>query len=162
MEPIFSQVTQVALVVKDVEAVAKAWADKYGITGWNFWDFGPENQVGQSIHGKEETYRYKQAATYIGTTHFELIQPLDDKSIYAEFLKEHGEGLHHIAFATDHDKAVERFAEVGKPVMQQGCIMGQHTFSYIDCTDDLKMIVEFNKEKPGFTMPEPRMSYPEK
>ena len=32
----------------------------------------------------------------VGTMQWELIQPLDDSSIYAEFLAAKGEGLHHV------------------------------------------------------------------
>jgi len=38
----------------------------------------------------------------IGDVEWELIQPLDDKSIYAEFLEKHGEGLHHVAFDVEN------------------------------------------------------------
>ena len=36
----------------------------------------------------------------VGRVMWELIQPLDDESIYARFLAEKGEGMHHIAVAT--------------------------------------------------------------
>ncbi|MBI4297452.1 MAG: methylmalonyl-CoA epimerase [Chloroflexi bacterium] len=38
----------------------------------------------------------------IGTTHLELIQPLDQESTVAKFIQRRGEGLHHICFQVDH------------------------------------------------------------
>ncbi len=162
MEPIFSQISQVALVVRNVDEVVHAFWDKYGIGPWKIFILDSNTVEDMIIRDKKENYKYKQATTYIGTTHFEIIEPLDDKSIYAEFLRKHGEGVHHIAFDTDHDKAMSVFRSYGKIEEQGGSISGKHKFTYVDCTDDLKMLVEFNKEEPGFQMPEPYAIYPEK
>ena len=37
----------------------------------------------------------------VGQTHLELLEPTAEDSPIAKFLKEKGEGLHHVAFATD-------------------------------------------------------------
>jgi methylmalonyl-CoA/ethylmalonyl-CoA epimerase len=37
----------------------------------------------------------------VGQTHIELLEPTSDDSPVAKFLKERGEGLHHVAFATN-------------------------------------------------------------
>ena len=162
MDPIFTQITQVALVVKDVEKTVRTFADEYGIGPWNIYTLDSATVKEMEIGERRKDYRYKQATTYIGSTHFEIIEPLDDESIYAEFLRNYGEGIHHIAFSTDHDKTMEFFHKKGKKAMQAGTICGKHKFSYVDCMDDLKMIVEFNKEEPGFQMPEPDAVYPER
>jgi 4-hydroxyphenylpyruvate dioxygenase-like putative hemolysin len=44
----------------------------------------------------------------IGQVQLELLEPLDDESIYARFLAERGEGVHHIAVASPtFDKTVQ-------------------------------------------------------
>ena len=160
MEPIFTQITQVALVVKNLDEVVKTYADKYGIGPWNIYTLDSSIVKDMMINERREDYRYRQATTYIGSTHFEIIEPLDDKSIYADFLREHGEGIHHIAFATDYARTMEFFHKNGKIEVQGGTICGQHKFSYVDCADDLKLLVEFNHEVSGFRMPEPEAVYP--
>jgi 4-hydroxyphenylpyruvate dioxygenase-like putative hemolysin len=55
----------------------------------------------------------------IGNVQWELIKPLDDKSIYYEFLKEHSFGLHHVAFAVnDYDETVNYFRQNGIGTLQ--------------------------------------------
>jgi 4-hydroxyphenylpyruvate dioxygenase-like putative hemolysin len=47
------------------------------------------------------------ASNMIGRVQWELIEPLDDKSVYARFLAEKGEGVHHIALApSSFDQAI--------------------------------------------------------
>ena len=41
------------------------------------------------------------ALAQIGPMQIELIQPLEGESIYAEFIREHGYGIHHIAATVD-------------------------------------------------------------
>ena len=160
MNPIFTQITQAAIVVKDLEKTVHAYADQYGIGPWNIYTLDSKVVKDMEIGERRKDYRYKQATTYIGSTHFEIIEPLDEESIYADFLREHGEGVHHIAFATEHDKTMDFFHRNGKIAMQGGTICGKHKFTYVDCMDDLKLIVEFNKEEGGFQMPEADAVYP--
>ena len=47
-------------------------------------------------------FSFRVAFATVGDASFELIAPLEGKSIYMDFLKTHGEGMHHtcIAYAT--------------------------------------------------------------
>ncbi|MFW6180490.1 MAG: hypothetical protein ACOC8N_01985 [Spirochaetota bacterium] len=40
----------------------------------------------------------------------ELVQPVDGLSIYADWLEEHGEGLHHFNFLVDSHEELQRAA----------------------------------------------------
>ena len=54
----------------------------------------------------------------VGHVQWELIQPLDDKSIFAQFLAEKGEGVHHIAVAaTNYDETLEAEAKRGNELV---------------------------------------------
>jgi methylmalonyl-CoA/ethylmalonyl-CoA epimerase len=56
---------------------------------------------------------------------WELIQPLDDESVYAHFLAEKGEGVHHIAVATpSFDETVAAQAERGNDLVLSGEFSG--------------------------------------
>ena len=51
----------------------------------------------------------------------ELIQPLYGTTIHSEFLKEHGEGIHHVKmYYKDIPKAVKSFEEQGIYPLQSG------------------------------------------
>ena len=55
--------------------------------------------------------RAKVALLKTGETSLELLEPTSDESSLAKFIRERGEGLHHVAFAVDD---IERsMAEVG-------------------------------------------------
>ena len=97
----------------------------------------------------------------IGSTQFEIIEPKDNKSIYAEFLKEHGEGLHHIALGTseDYDNAMKFFKAKGHSILQGGT-WHDFTYTYLTTQDDLKLIAEIYNPPPNFQWPKPDSVYP--
>jgi len=159
-EPIFKGVRQVAVVVRDCYESVKRYADEYGIGPWRFYEFNPDTVEDMQVGGKPQPHAMRLAVAYIGDIEFELIEPLDDKSIYADFLKSHGEGLHHIAFEVeDYDKTINFLKTKGLKVLQQGNWHGCK-YSYIDTTKDLGLIAEIYKTPVDFQMPEPNDSYP--
>ena len=89
----------VGLVVKDVKATSESWSAKLGITDWRFTDAG----ILQLAHAK------------IGPMQYELLAPVEGKeSLWADFLKERGEGLHHICHTVpDVEEAVKKLVAEG-------------------------------------------------
>lgn len=119
--PIFTSVLQVAIVVKDCDAMVRKYADEYGIGPWTIYEFNPNTVDNMILHDKPQGYAMRLALANIGGVQWEIIEPKDDKSIYAKFLKEHGEGLHHVAFGVeDYDKAMEFFRAKGHHILQGG------------------------------------------
>ena len=57
----------------------------------------------KTVHGKSSEYDMdlRLARGDFGGLSFELIQPLKGNSIYDDFLKEKGEGFHHLAFMVE-------------------------------------------------------------
>jgi methylmalonyl-CoA epimerase len=66
--------------------------------------------------------------TYVGTgsVPIQLVEPLDDRSPVALWLAEHGEGLHHICFATD-DVGAQIRGLVGDVPYELGSGLGKLT-----------------------------------
>ena len=62
-----------------------------------------ENVLGLRCEGREEveSQKVKTAFFSVGDTHIDLLEPTTDDSPIAKFLEKNGEGIHHIAFATD-------------------------------------------------------------
>ncbi len=76
---------------------------------------------------------------------FEILQPLDGPSIYKEFLKEKGEGLHHVSVVSpveDVDKALADFKKKGVDVMMSGRLGESIRFYYMHTEPVLKMVAE--------------------
>ena len=104
-EPVFTEAMQVALVVRDLEATMRTYVHEYGIGPWAVYEFNPETVTEMVKDGEPAEYAFRLALAVVGRTRFELIQPLDGKSMYAEFLAEQGEGLHHIALGASRTTA---------------------------------------------------------
>ncbi|MEM0966198.1 MAG: methylmalonyl-CoA epimerase [Verrucomicrobiota bacterium] len=62
-----------------------------------------EKALGLHCHGTEEveSQGVKTAFFEAGDVHLELLEPTSEDSPIAKFLEKNGEGIHHIAFATD-------------------------------------------------------------
>lgn len=71
-----------------------------------------EKVLGLKCYSIEEvaSQKVKTAFFKIGQTKIELLEPTSEDSTIAKFIEKKGEGVHHIAFATDN--LVEALAEV--------------------------------------------------
>ena len=66
--------------------------------------------------GEPAEYALRLAVTMVGSVQWELIQPLDDRSMYAEFLAAKGEGLHHVAVGVpNYQEALDTMRGKGAP-----------------------------------------------
>jgi methylmalonyl-CoA/ethylmalonyl-CoA epimerase len=92
----------VGIVVHDVEKSAAAM-EASGIGPWNIWTVEPESTI---VRGREVPFSFRIAFTTVGGSSFELIGPHEGESIYVDFLKTHGEGLHHTCVAYETREAL--------------------------------------------------------
>lgn len=160
-KPIFTGILQVAVVVRDCDAAVRTYADKYGIGPWSIYDFNPDTVENMILHGERRDYAMRLALCDLGGVQFELIEPKDDKSIYAAFLNERGEGLHHLAFGVEnYDKAMTFFRGLGHDILQGGTWHG-FTYTYLTTQEDLGVIAEIYDVPPDFQWPEPVAVYPQ-
>ena len=101
-------VFQVAYVVHDIQAAQRFFNETLG---------GPRFFVIENIAFKEYTYRGQPAEClqhvafgYAGTMQIELMQPLSGENTVTEFLRQRGQGVHHLGIqVADLDRAT-RFA----------------------------------------------------
>jgi len=65
-----------------------------------------ENVLGLKCEKQEEveSQKVKTAFFHCGEVHIELLEPTSEESPIAKFLEKNGEGIHHIAYATDDIK----------------------------------------------------------
>lgn len=82
-----------------------------------------EQALGLSCSGREEVPSQKVRTAFFtaGDVHLELLEPTSSDSPIAKFLEKHGEGLHHVAFATDD--IMEQLQQASKA----GCRLLQET-----------------------------------
>jgi hypothetical protein len=114
-------INQLAIVVEDLELVAKNYWLILGIGPWAIFDWEAPLVYGRKYYGKPAWSRERIALAQVGGVQLELVQPIDGPSIYRDWLDEHGEGFHHMNFLVeDVDVAAEILAEEGFPSIQSG------------------------------------------
>jgi hypothetical protein len=158
-EPIFTGTLQVSVVVRDLEAAMRTYVDDYGIGPWHVYEFNPGNVKDMRENGEPVERSWRLAIAMVGQVQWELIEPLDEESIYARFLAEKGEGVHHVGVAApDFDETVSAQAERGNGVILGGEYNGIR-FAYLATDGDLGVITEIFSGQPGSDQ-EPDAVYP--
>jgi methylmalonyl-CoA/ethylmalonyl-CoA epimerase len=140
-EPVFNETMQLGIVVRDLEATVRRYEDDYGIGPWRFdrIDLGEANDYREYGEPVERSNRI--AIAMVGRVMWELIEPLDEDGIYARFLAEKGEGIHHVAVATPNfDETVAR-AERENNVILSGEFSGARV-AYLATERDLGVVLE--------------------
>lgn len=135
-------ITQVAIIVKDIEKTAKAYADFFGVEKPEaFWTDSVE--VAQTEYKGESSPARAQLAFFnMGSLQLELIQPDEHPSVWRDFLEEKGEGVQHIAFVVEGLKEKVKFMENnGVSLVQKGEYTGGR-YAYMDTLKDLKLMFE--------------------
>ncbi|MEJ2561763.1 MAG: VOC family protein [Anaerolineales bacterium] len=94
-------ITQIGLVVDDIEKAALAWAGALGVAKPEIIITAPVEVARTEYKGESSTARAKLTFFQIGPIMLELIEPVEGKSTWKDHLDEHGPSLHHIAFEVD-------------------------------------------------------------
>ena len=113
------EIVHVCIVVRDVEKTAKAYYEKFGIGPWRISiSHTPSSRA--SVHGEPIDYTLKFGNAQVGPIRLELVETLEGKTIYQEFLEEHGEGLHHIGVPTPtpFETELEKWQNLGIKALQ--------------------------------------------
>ena len=111
---LFKEIHHISIVVRDVEKTVKYLTEKLGIPFKTM-----EMEHSGTLHGEPMKYRAKLAHGKVGSITLELLQTVEGKTIFEEFLNKHGEGIHHIAVGSPEtlDAEIEKWKKRGiKPL----------------------------------------------
>ena len=159
-DPVFTETMQISVVVRDLDATMRTYVHEYGIGPWEIYDFNPDTLTELVRDGAPCDCAFRIAVTMVGSVQWELVQPLDDRSVFAEFLTAKGEGVHHVAVGTPgYSEALNSLTGKGRRVIQSGIYKGV-TFSYLSTDENLGVITELFDWPPGLKQ-EPDAVYPE-
>ena len=148
-EPAFTETIQIAIVVRDIEATMRTYVHDYGIGPWDVYEFNPGTVKDLREDGESVERSWRLALAKVGQMQWELIQPLDDESIYARFLAEKGEGVHHVGVAVEsYDDTIAALEARGRRVVLGGEYGGLN-FAYLATDEDLGLITEIFSGAPG-------------
>ncbi len=138
--------TQVGFIVKDIEKTKAKFAEFFGVEPPAHFDGGKFEVTGTTVMGTPAPRANCLMAFFDAgpNVQIELIQPNGVKSTWQDFLDEHGEGIHHIAF---HIKGMNgkilSCENFGMTCVQRGKYGdGGGEYAYMDASGDLKCLVE--------------------
>ncbi|MGZ4335319.1 MAG: VOC family protein [Gaiellaceae bacterium] len=158
-DPLFTETMQISIVVCDLEKTMRTYVEEYGIGPWEVYEFNPETMT-EMVRGDEPTeYAFTIAVTMVGSVQWELVQPREDRGVFAEFLATKGEGVHHIAVGGRGYRGLrDALAAKGRRVLQGGVYRGV-AFSYMTTDEDLGVITEIFDWPEGLVQT-PDRTYP--
>ena len=81
------RIHHVAYAVEDIDAALPVYTDRYGMS--------------VEVRERLDDQGVEAVSLGAGTSHIELIQPVDPQSGVARFLERRGPGLHHVAFEVE-------------------------------------------------------------
>jgi len=161
MDPILKKISKVGIVVRNLKKTLEQYYYMYGIGGWNIWEQNPCSMKGQVIYGIKAGYSAYIAHSKIGDTVWELIEPSDDNSIYAQFLQKYGEGIHHLGYEVEDIDKTLKFFENNNLKVTQSSYWGDLKSVFFNTKEDLKHTVEIYNISKDFKYPKPVSRYPD-
>jgi methylmalonyl-CoA/ethylmalonyl-CoA epimerase len=152
---------QIGAVVTNLDQTVQTLIEVFGFGPFRIFDWPPPERtdIEEYYYGKRVHFKARKAFTDMGPVELELIQPLEGESIYFDFLREHGPGLHHIRFnIPELEPVVEYLAQKDIPVSQMGSGLRPGTlWANFDTEKLIGFTMEVMKALPGTDGKAPRI-----
>jgi len=162
--PVFDEIGQISIIVRDIKESIRRYNDRYGIGPWVVLHFSQDNTSEMEVRGKPEPFELYLGLCDSLNVQLELIQPVSKNTTYWEFLEKHGPGLHHMCLNSKEgfSSIVEKLKALGQEDFLLGARdSGDMYFTYIDLIDDIGIIAELCDPPEDFILPAPVWKYPE-
>jgi len=162
-----SETIQVCVVSRDHKRTMARMV-RLGIGPWRVYHYLDAPGIKQTEYrGEAEIFKMTLCLAWNGAMQWEIVEPLEGRTIYNDFLDQHGEGIHHVAFAgrddggneMPYDDQIAEFAKRGFPVTQSGLLKDIARFHYFDTEDATTTTFEIYNLK-GRDLPEPDEWFP--
>ncbi len=150
---LFNNFVQIGVVVADLDKATHYLTEVFGIGPFRVIDWPPEGRadIQKFYYGEPGNFTARMAFTELGPVELELIQPVDGNSIWADFLREHGGGIHHLRFNVDEIEPIQEH------LAQNGIVLAQHgsgirpgtTWMNFASEEKVGFVIEIMKALPG-------------
>jgi catechol 2,3-dioxygenase-like lactoylglutathione lyase family enzyme len=151
-------VTQVAIIVPDLDAAVEAYWSLFGIGPWHIYTYGRPLVKEMTYYGEPGDYQMRVALSYLGPTRIELIEIMEGDTVYADFVEEHGYGVHHFGvLVEDMQEALRRAEAAGLSMIMDGAGFGEDGdghYAYLDTEERIGVTVELIERPQGRIPPE--------
>jgi catechol 2,3-dioxygenase-like lactoylglutathione lyase family enzyme len=155
-------IAQVGLVVQDLDRTVECYWKQFGIGPWHIYTYGKPLVAHMTYHGQPADYAMRIALAWIGPLRIELIEMAGGDSVYADFVRDHGYGVHHFGVLVDDmDAAVAQAEAAGLRMTMDGAGFGRDGdghYAYLDTERDLGATIEL-LTRPKARVP-PERVYP--
>ena len=135
-----NRIAQVAILVEDLDKIVENYWAMFGIGPWHFHTYARPLVREMSYRGKTADYEMRIALSYIGPLRIELIESKAGDSIYADFIREHGYGVHHFGVVVEEmSDELAKANAAGLQMIQDGSgfsFDGDGPYAYLD-TEEL-------------------------
>jgi methylmalonyl-CoA/ethylmalonyl-CoA epimerase len=136
----------IGVVVKDYRKSALEFSRFFGIETWDVDRRDHNSMRDVTLRGRPADHSYICAHGEKGSIAFELCQPLEGNSLYSEFLKSWGEGMHHLLPTICSPAEFRRLRPwlegEGISIMQSATIGGAVECYHLDTRPQLGTILE--------------------
>lgn len=153
IQKVLGDFVQIGIVVKDLDRTIGVLSQVFGLGPFRSITYPPlgRDDIERWYHGMPGDFTIREAFAELGPIELELIQPLEGDSIWTDFLREHGEGIHHIRFnVRDLDRALEGVRNHGISPSQSGSgLRPGTTWAYLDTQETMGFVVELMNVLPG-------------
>lgn len=140
--PLGSRIAQIGIVVQDIEARARDWAQLLGLPVPEIQTTDSYELARTEYQGAPSTARARLAFFHLGNIDLELIEPIGEPSTWKDQLDQHGASLHHIAFQiSGMRETLARLDAQGAPLIQRGEYQGGR-YAYVDAQARLGTVLE--------------------
>jgi len=151
-------VAQVAILVKDLDNTVENYWTMFGIGPWHFYTYSKPLVRQMSYRGRPAEYKMRIALSQIGPLRIELIEAKEGDSIYADFINEHGYGVHHLGILVDDMKdALAQTNSAGLNMIQDGSgfgLDGDGHYAYLETEEALGVTLELIQRPKARVKPE--------
>ena len=148
----FERVIQVGVVVEDLDRTMRELTDVFGIGPFRVVECPPPGREDrQFYYGELARFHTRQAFVDLESIELELIQPLEGRTIWSDFLAERGPGIHHIRFNVPDQELLTAYLKnkgIGKTQEGAGIREGSYWINY-DTQARLGFILEILQPAPG-------------
>lgn len=151
-------VAQVAIVVEDLDKAVEHYWKMFGIGPWHIYTYGRPLVKKMTYHGELTEYKMKVALSYLGPTRIELIEMVEGDTVCADFVAEHGYGVHHFGVLVDDmEEAIAEAEAAGLVMTMDGAGFGRDGdghYAYLDTEDKIGVTLELIERPKGRMRPE--------
>ncbi len=135
--PLLRRIDHIGIAVNDLDAAVAFYRDTYGVVDWERIEL-PERHMSVAL-------------CRVGDSMLELIAPTSAEAAFARFLRERGEGVHHIAYEVadvesalrDVERRGVRLVDAhGKPGIHDSCVAFLHPKATMGVLTELVQLPE--------------------